>query len=281
MVIHGDGMPGQTSRRTAMMMASERGGGQATVGVHHVPVNRRRPTVIQHARVGGGPAHRARGGAVVVAGEARVGGIVSSAAGQTVMVGRRISVHAHRGGARQRIRMVMAARVSRRILPRGTGQGGAGHVAVHVAGEISVMMAGHRLGPVRMVHGPRWPVMVAHARGFRAPVMMMGVLPLKSSHQSVPHVQIRRPAKIVRVLVDVRVRVAVEMAVDGRALGLVMMLIRVQNLLNALQLALLAARGRGFLRQLAAVLLELLVQIFGGRVEQSCARLQQGAGAGS
>lgn len=271
-----------------MMMASERRGRQTAVRVH-VPVNRRRPSVVQHARVGGSAAHRARG-AVVIAGETRVRGIMSgkrgSTTGEPMMVGRRVSVD-HGGGGRQRIRMVMAARISRRILTRrGPGQRGAGHVSVHVAGERGrVMVARHRLGPVGVVHGARWPVMVGHARGFRVPVMMVGVLSLvllKSSHQSVPDVQIRGPTEIVGVLVHVRVRVAVEMSVDGRALGrgrLVMMLIRIQNLLNVLQLVF--ARGGRFLRQLSSVFLELLVQIFGGRIEQSCARLQQRAGAGS
>lgn len=275
-----------------MMMASERRGRQTAVRVHHVPVNRRRPSVVQHARVGGSAAHRARG-AVVIAGETRVRGIMSgkrgSTTGEPVMSGRRVSVD-HGGGGRQGIRVVMAARISRRILTRrGPGQRGAGHVSVHVAGEggreIPVMMARHRLGPVGVVHGARWPVMVGHARGFRVPVMMVGVLSLvllKSSHQSVPDVQIRGPTEIVGVLVHVRVRVAVEMSVDSRALGrgrLVMMLIRIQNLLNVLQLVF--ARGGRFLRQLSSVFLELLVQIFGGRIEQSCARLQQRAGAGS
>lgn len=40
MMIHA-GMPGQASRRAAMMMASERRGRQAAVRVDHVPVNRR------------------------------------------------------------------------------------------------------------------------------------------------------------------------------------------------------------------------------------------------
>lgn len=216
--------------------------------------------MIQHARVGRSPAHRARG-AVVVAGETRVGRIMSGEPGpttrETMMIGRRISVD-HGGRGRQRVRMVMAARISRRILTRvtrpGPGHGRAGHVSVHVAGkggrEISVMMAWHPLGPVGMVHGPRWPVVMGHVRGFRVPVMVVGVLSLKSSHQPVPDsVQIRGPSKVVGVLVDVRVRVAVEMSVDV-ALGrgrLVMVLIRIQNLLNILQLVFAGGGGR-FLR---------------------------------
>lgn len=239
--------------------------------------------MVQHARVGRGAAHRARG-AVVIAGEARVGWIMG---GEAVMIGRRISVDHGGGGGGGcggggRIRMVMATRVSRRILTRG-GR----HVSVDVGGEISVMMARYSFtgGDVGMVDG-RWPVMMAprNARAFR--VMMMSVLPLTvllKPHQPVPdHVQIRAASKVVGMLVHVSVRVPVEVAVDGVALGrgsLVMMLVRVQNLLNA-RLQLVFARGGGrFLRQRdTTVILELLVQIFRLGEKSRAGGLEQRAG---
>lgn len=78
-MIHG-GVSGQASRRAAVMMAGERGGRQTAVGVHHVSMNRRRTAVVQHARIRGCTAHRARG-AVMVAGESGVRGIVTAETG--------------------------------------------------------------------------------------------------------------------------------------------------------------------------------------------------------
>lgn len=242
--------------------------------------------MVQHARVGRGAAHRARG-AVVIAGETiRVGWVMG---GEAVMIGRRVSVDHGCGGGGDgcggggRIRMnVMATRVSRRILTRG----GRHPVSVDVGGEISVMMARYSFtgGAVGMVDG-RWPVMMAprDARAFR--VMMMSVLPLTvllKPHQPVPdHVQIRAASKVVGVLVHVSVRVPVEVAVDGVALGrgrLVVMLVRVENLLNARLQLVFGRRGGGrFLRQRdTAVILEL--QIFRLGEESRAGGLEQRAG---
>lgn len=73
--------------------------------------------------------------------------------------------------------------------------------------------------------------------------------------------------------VHIAVKVAVHGALDRR--GLVMVLVRVQNLLNALELLL---SGALLLRQ-AGVLLQLLVQLLAGGLEQVRSRLQQRAGA--
>lgn len=99
-------------------------------------------------------------------------------------------------------------------------------------------MSRHTLRPVRMMHGG-WAVVMGHVRGLPVPVMMMSVLPLVllESHQAVARVQIRAASEVVRVFVNVGMSIAVEMPVDVafRRRRLVMMLIRIQDLLNILQ----------------------------------------------
>lgn len=130
-------------------------------------------------------------------------------------------------------------------------------------------------------------VMMADAR-LGIAVMMMRVLSLMllvAAHQAVTRdVQIRgTAAKVVGVLVKhavgmhVRVKVPVHAAFHRR--GLVMMLIRVQRLLHALQLVLAAAL---LLRRQAGVsVVQLFLQVLAGRVEHVRTSLhQQWAGTG-
>lgn len=147
------------------------------------------------------------------------------------------------------------------------------NVAGETSRQVAVMMPGDGLRMRVMRPGS---VMMSDA-GLRVTVMMMRVLPLVLliAHQAFASVQVRGASEVIGVLVNVGVHIAVKVTVhatiDRR--GLVMVLVRVQNLLNALQLIL---SGILFLRQ-AGVLFKLLVQLLAGRLEQIRSRFQQGA----
>jgi len=141
-----------------------------------------------------------------------------------------------------------------------------------------MVVSTHRLR-VRVMHAGS--VMMSDAR-LHVTVMMMRVLSLMllKAHQTLACLQARTVAEVISVLVNVGVHVAVEVPVHATLhhCGLVMMLIRVQHLLHALQLVL--ATALLLRRQAGMSVLQLLVQVLAGAFEQIRAGFQQRTGRG-
>jgi len=140
------------------------------------------------------------------------------------------------------------------------------------------MMSAHRLR-VRVMH--TGSVMMGDAR-LHVAVMMMRVLSLMllEAHQALAGLQARAVTKVISVLVNVSVHVPVEVPVHATLhhRGLVMMLIRIQHLLYALQLVL--ATVLLLRRQAGMSVLQLLVQILASAFEEIRAGFQQRTGSG-
>lgn len=115
------------------------------------------------------------------------------------------------------------------------------HMAGEASRQISMMMPGHTLR-VRVMRARS--VMMSDVR-FRITVMMMCVLSLMllKSHQALAGIQVRAASKVVGMLVNVSVHIAVKMTVNAalHCRRLVMMLVRIQDLLDVLQFVLARA----------------------------------------
>lgn len=136
--------------------------------------------------------------------------------------------------------------------------------------QISMMMSGHSLRVCVMCPGSMMMSNVC----LRVAVMMMRVLSLVllKAHQA--FVQIRVVPKIIGVLMNVAMYVAVKMPMNAtlHRRGFVMMLVRIQHLLHALQLLLVGAL---LLRRQAGVIFQLLVQLVVGCLKQIRSCFQQ------
>jgi len=109
-------------------------------------------------------------------------------------------------------------------------------MAGEIRHQISVMMSGHSLRVRVMRTGP---VMMSDIR-LCITMMMMRVLSLVllKAHQALGGIEIRIASEVIGVLVNVTVYVAVEVSVNAtiHRRRFMMMLIRIQYLLNILQL---------------------------------------------
>lgn len=126
-------------------------------------------------------------------------------------------------------------------------------------------MSGHRRRVCMMMNRLRVAVMM---------VRMLSLV-LLEAHQALASIQIRTAPEVVGVLVNMGVHVAMEMHTAIHRRGFVMMLIRIQHLLDVLRLLLAGA----LLLQQACMILQLLVQLLAGRLEQIRHGFQHGARA--